>query len=72
LKHIACAALSIPVQKKNDKTIQTLTIYDIMGRVIITTTFNSKNVTLPIAMLSSGIYILKINNTLTRKIEVVK
>jgi hypothetical protein len=56
----------------SSEVIQTLTIYDIMGRVIITTTFNNKNVTLPIAMLSSGIYILKINNTLTRKIEVMK
>ncbi len=56
----------------SSEVIQTLSLYDIMGRVVSHSSYNSKDVTLPIAMLSSGIYILKINNTLTRKIEVIK
>ncbi len=52
--------------------IHTLSVSDFMGRVIIHSTYNSNNVSLPTDMLSSGMYILKINNTLTRKIEVIK
>jgi hypothetical protein len=47
----------------SSKKIYSLSICDVVGKIINTETYDANRVELPIAHLPSGVYYLKINNT---------
>ena len=59
---------------KADQKIKTITIYDILGKMIVYRPYNQNEITMDVSFLINGIYFVKLKtafgNTITKKVIV--